>query len=451
MKMNPQCSEEERPGMTERPTKVRRRVLFVVCLVYFITYLDRNTVQVAAPMMMKHFQINKLQFGLVLSVFSWTYGIFQIPVGMLGDKFGPRKVLAALVSVWSLFTAATALAWNFASLVVIRALFGLGESGAFATATRAFASWIPSSERGFAQGVTHAAARFGATATPIIVAAIMVRWGWQAPFLILGVLGLAWSAFWYFWYRDKPTEFKERWGAINQAEMDFIEGGRSAKKAAAKLQFRTLLKSRNLWFLSLSYPAYCYVSWIYAWFPLYLVEARGFTIIKMGIFLTVIHAAGPVGNALGGWLSDEILRKTGNSKFARRVVAMAALLMAAGFIIPAALTNSAYMAVFFLTGAVFCLETSVAVYWAVCLDVGHEYAGTVSAMMNSVGQVGSVLSPLVFGAILQFTGSWVYPFIVAGVVLVAGVFLWLGVNPELSLVDELGLRQAKNETTTALA
>jgi nitrate/nitrite transporter NarK len=233
--------------------------------------------------------------------------------------------------------------------------------------------------------------------------------------------------------------------------MDFIEGGRSAKKATAELQFRTLIKSRNLWFLSLSYPAYCYVSWIYAWFPLYLVEARGFTILKMGIFLTVIHAAGPVGNTLGGWLSDKILRKTGNGKLARRVVAMTALLMAAAFIIPAALTSSAYLAVFFLTGAVFCLETSVAVYWAVCLDVGHEYAGTVSGMMNSVGQVGSVLSPLAFGAILQFTGSWVYPFVVAGVILVAGVVLWLGVNPELSLVDELGLRQSEREAKTVLA
>jgi sugar phosphate permease len=402
-------------------------------------------------MIMKHFHISKLQFGLVLSVFSWMYGIFQIPVGMLGDKFGPRKVLAALVSVWSLFTAATGLAWNFASLVVIRALFGLGESGAFATATRAFASWMPASERGFAQGVTHAASRFGATATPIIVAAIMVRWGWQSAFLILGILGLAWSAFWYFWYRDKPTEFKERWGAINQAEMDFIEGGRSAKKAAAKVQFRTLIKSRNLWFLSLSYPAYCYVSWMYAWFPLYLVEARGFTILKMGIFLTAIHAAGPVGNTLGGWLSDKILRKTGNGKLARRVVAMAALLVAAAFIMPVTLTSSAYMAVLFLACAVFCLETSVAVYWAVCLDVGHEYAGTVSGMMNSVGQVGSVLSPLAFGAILQFTGSWIYPFIVACVVLIGGVLLWLGVNPELSLVDELGLCQSECEAKTVLA
>jgi sugar phosphate permease len=402
-------------------------------------------------MVMKDFHINKLEFGVVISAFSWTYGTFQIPIGILGDKFGPRKILTALVSVWSLFTAATALAWNFVSLVVIRALFGIGEAGAFPTATRAFSFWIPSSERGFAQGVTHAASRLAAMVAPIIVAFIMVRLGWRSAFFMFGALGLTWSAFWYFWYRDKPTEFREKWGSINQAEIDLIHARKSTKKTVTKLRLRTLIKSRNMWFLSLSYPAYAYASWMYAWLPAYLVEARGFSILRMGVFVTVMHMAGPIGNTLGGWLSDLIWRKTGNGKLARRVVAMTALLMAAAFIVPAAVTSSAYMAVFFLACVIFSLETSVAVYWAVCLDVGHEYAGTVSSMMNSVGQVGSVLSPLAFGAILQFTDSWVYPFIVTGVILIAGVLLWFGVNPELSLVDELGLYQAESEAKTTTA
>ena len=428
--------------MSEKPTKVRRWVLFAVCLVYLITYLDRVNISVAAPLMMKHFHINKLEWGLVLSVFSWTYSTFQIPIGMLSDKFGPRKVMAVLVSGWSVLTAATGLAWSFASLVVIRLLFGVGEAGAFPSATRAFSHWIPSSERGFAQGVTHAAARFGGAVTPILVAAIMVRWGWQSVFFSFAIIGLLWSASWYLWYRDKPSEYLQKWGGINQAEIDLIDGGRSQKKAPAKLQFRTLLKSRNMWFLSLSYPTYCYVIWIYlTWLPAYLVESRGFSIIKMGIFASLPLLAGTVGDTLGGWLSDKIWRWTGRGIFARRVVAMGGMLVAAAFMIPGALTNSAYLAVFFLACALFGLEMAVGVYWAVCLDVGHEYAGTVSGMMNSIGNVGSALSPLVFGAILQFTGSWVYPFIVASAILVVGVLLWLGVNPELSVADELGLRE----------
>jgi len=437
--------------VTEKPTRVRRLVLFAVCLVYLITYLDRVNISVAAPLMMKHFGLNKLQWGLVLSVFSWTYSSFQIPIGMLSDKFGPRKILAAIVFFWSLMTAATAMAWSLASLVVIRLLFGVGEAGAFPTATRAFSHWMPSSERGFAQGVTHGASRFGGAVTPVIVAMIMARWGWRSVFFIFAITGFVWSGFWYFWYRDKPTEYTQRWGSVNQAEIDLIDGGKSGKKIP-KLKFKTLLKSKNMWFLSLSYPTYCYVIWIYlTWLPAYLVEARGFSIIKMGIFASLPLMAGTIGDTLGGWLSDKIWRRTGRGTFARRVVAMTGMLVAAAFMIPGALAHSAYMAVFLLACSLFGLEMAVGVYWAVCLDVGHEYAGTVSGMMNSIGNIGSALSPLVFGAILQFTGSWVYPFIVASGILVVGVLLWLGVNPELSVADELGLRLPESADKAALS
>lgn len=432
--------------MSEKPTKVRYIVLFVVCLVYLITYLDRVAISVAAPLMMKDFGINKLEWGLVLSVFSWTYASFQIPIGLLGDKLGARKVLAAIVCFWSLMTVATAMVWNFTSLVVVRLLFGVGEAGAFPTATRAFAHWMPSTERGFAQGFTHGAARFGGAITPLIVAIIMNAWGWQSVFYIFAAIGLAWAGFWYFWYRDKPSEYKERWGSINQAEMDLIDGGKSVKKAPPKLPFRTLLKSKNMWFLSLSYPTYCYTVWIFmTWLPAFLVEAKGFSIIKMGIFASLPLLAGTVGDTLGGWLSDKIWKKTGNGKFARRVVAMSGMLIAAAFMIPGAMADNANMAVFYLACSLFGLEMAVGVYWAVCLDVGHEYAGTVSGMMNTIGNVGSALSPLVFGAILQFTGSWVYPFLVASTILVIGALLWLKVNPELSIVEELGLDKLEEE------
>jgi sugar phosphate permease len=432
--------------MNEKPTRIRHWVLFVVCLVYLITYLDRVAISVAAPLMMKDFGINKLEWGLVLSVFSWTYASFQIPIGMLSDKIGARKVLAGIVALWSVMTAATAMAWNFVSLVVIRLLFGIGEAGAFPTATRAFSHWMPSTERGFAQGFTHGAARFGGAVTPVIVAAIMAQWGWHSVFYIFAVLGVIWAAVWYYWYRDKPSEFKERWGVINQAEIDLIDGGKTAKKAVPKLPFSKLLKSKNLWFLSLSYPTYCYTIWIFmTWMPAYLVEARGFSIIKMGIFASLPLLAGTIGDTLGGWLSDKLWRKTGRGKFSRRVVAMAGMLVAAAFMIPAALTESAYLAVFFLACSLFGLEMAVGVYWAVSLDVGHEYAGTVSGMMNTVGNIGSALSPLVFGAILQFTGSWVYPFLVASFILVVGALLWLRVDPELSVAEELGLKPAGNE------
>jgi len=426
--------------MQEKPTKMRYWVLFVVCLVYLITYLDRVAISVAAPLVMKEYGIDNLGWGVVLSVFSWTYASFQIPVGMLGDRLGARKVLAGVVLFWSVMTAATAMVWNFTSLVVVRLLFGMGEAGAFPTATRAFSHWMPSTERGFAQGFTHGAARFGGAITPVIVAVIMNQWGWKSVFYIFSILGIIWAGFWYFWYRDKPSDFKARWGGINQAELDLIDGGRSARKAAPKLSFKTLMKSRNMWALSLSYPTYCYTVWIFmTWLPAFLVEAKGFSIIKMGIFASIPLLAGTIGDTLGGWLSDKLWQRTKNGKFSRRVVAMTGMLVAAAFMIPGAMADNAYMAVFYLACSLFGLEMAVGVYWAVSLDVGHEYAGTVSGMMNTVGNIGSALSPLVFGAILQFTGSWVYPFLVASGILVIGALLWLKVDPELSVAEELGL------------
>ncbi|MDR3563598.1 MAG: MFS transporter [Negativicutes bacterium] len=430
---------ENQTGVSEKPTKVRRWVLVVVCLVYLITYLDRVNISVAAPLMMKDFNLNKLEWGLVLSVFSWTYASFQIPIGMLSDRLGARPVLAGIVTLWSIMTAATALAWNFSSLLVIRMLFGVGEAGAFPTATRAFSHWIPAVERGFAQGLTHGFARFGGAVTPLIVAVMMAQWGWRFVFYSFAIIGVVWSVGWYYWYRDKPSDYQARWGGVNQAEIDLINSGKS-DKPKPKLPFKTLMKSPNMWYLCLSYPTYCYVIWIFmTWMPAYLVEARGFGIIKMGIFASLPLLAGTVGDTLGGWLSDKIWARTGRGKFSRRIVAMTGMFVAAAFMIPGALTDSGYMAVFYLACSLFGLEMAVGVYWAVCLDVGHEYAGTVSGMMNSIGNIGSAASPLVFGAILEYTGSWVYPFLVASALLVIGALLWLKVDPELSVVDELGL------------
>lgn len=427
--------------MAEKPTRVRHLVLFVVCLVYLITYLDRINIAAAAPMMMKEFNFSKAELGAVFSAFTWSYALFQIPAGWLGDKYGARKVLALVVVGWSIMTSATAFAWSFASLLVIRFIFGIGEAGAFPSATRAFSFWIPATERGFAQGVTHAFARFGAAITPAISVAVIAVWGWRTMFVLCAMVGIVWAAVWYFWYRDKPTEYREKWGDINDAEIELINEGKDAGKKNPKLPFARLFRSKNMWALCLAYFCYSYTMWIYyTWLPTYLIEARGFTIVKMGIFASMPLLAGTVGDTLGGWLSDKIWAKTGRGKFSRRVVAIAGLLVGAAFMIPGAMTDSAYLAVFLLSCSVFALEMSVGVYWAVCLDVGHEFAGTVSGMMNSIGNIGSALSPLVFGIILQSTGSWVYPFLVASVLLLIGAFLWLRVDPETSVADELGLK-----------
>lgn len=424
----------------EKSTRVRHKVLFMVCLACFIAYIDRVNISVTAPAMIRELGINKVELGVVFAAFSVGYIPFQVPFGRLGDTLGPRKVLTGLVFLWSLMTGATGFVWSLASLVLIRGLVGAGQAGAFPTATRVFATWAPLTERGVMQGVTQAAARLGAAITPAIIAALMVSLGWRTAFFLCALGGLAWGAWWYYWYRDDPAQYQARWRGVNAAERALIEEGRAEGRTIPRLPVRRLIMSRNMWALCASYFSYCYCLYIYlTWLPTYLTEARGFTFLGMGLFAGLPLLVGGLGAALGGWVSDKVMVRTGSVKLSRRLVAGSGLMWAAVFVIPAVSTESPVLSVLLLTTAIFGLELSVGIYWTVCLDVGHEYAGMVSGMMNSVGGVGSILSPFLFGLIVQYTGSWIYPFYLASGLLVLGALLWLRFDPELTIGKELNL------------
>jgi sugar phosphate permease len=422
------------------PTRVRHRVLFMVCLVYFIAYIDRVNISVAAPAIMQEFAISKVELGAVFAAFSVGYVLLQIPIGRLGDRLGPRKVLTGLVTFWSILTGVTGLAWNLASLVAVRFGLGIGQAGAFPNATRAFSDWVPATGRGFFQGLTQACSRFGSAVTPLILAPVVAGWGWRPAFFLCSMVGILWAGAWYFWYRDNPGEYQDRWGGINREELALIDQGKDASRVIPVLPVKRLLQSKNMWALCASYFCYCYCFWIFlTWLPTYLIEARGFSFLGMGFIASLPFLVGSVGSVLGGWLSDKILARTNNCKLARRLVAIPGLLWAGVFLIPGVMTDSPALSIAFLTCSLFGLELSIGVYWAVCLDVGHEYAGTVSGMMNSLGSLRSIISPFLFGAIVQYTGSWEYPFLVASAFLFAGALLLLWFDPQLTLSEELHL------------
>jgi sugar phosphate permease len=422
---------------TEKPTKMRYQVLLVLCLMYMITYFARVAISVAAPEIMKELSLTKVQMGIAFTAFVLPYAIFQLPTGMLGDKYGPRKVLATIVFLWSIFTGLTAVAWSLVTLSIVRFFFGMSEAGAFPNATRAFSHWLPANERAFASGIGHSSARVASGLTPIIVTAIMARWGWKSAFTSFSVFGIAWALFWFVWYRDDPHEFQIKWGGVNQTEIDLINKGRTPGEKRAKAPISQLLRSKNLWFLGMSNFMYSFAFWIYlAWLPTYLVEARKFSLLSMGIFAGLPMLAGAAGDAIGGWLSDKLWALTNNGKFARRSVAITGLILAALLMTPGAMTPSAAWAVALLAAGMFFLEIAVGAYWAVCLDVGHDSAGSAAGMMSSLGNAGSAISPLVCGAVVQYTGSWVYSFLIASVLLVIGAALWMWIDPELSIEAE---------------
>jgi sugar phosphate permease len=415
-------------------------ILGLICLMYLITYLDRVNISTAAPEIRKEFGFDQITMGAIFSAFVWAYALFQVPGGWLSDRFGARPVLATIVAYWSVMTAATAAATGAFSFIVIRFLFGVGEAGAFPGATRAMQLWYPRSERGFVQGLTHSASRLGAAIAPPIVVLIVTTLGWRWVFYISGAVGFFWSLWWYVSYRNLPEEH----GLVNRAELERIRGfdetGKikqaAVEREAANVPWGTLLRSPNMWAIMCAYFTYVYCLYIFlTWLPSYLVDFRHFTLVKVGLFASLPLFAGVIGDTVGGVASDWLLKRTANAKLARRSVAIVGLLGCAVFMVAAGVTEDPYTAVYSLTAAMFFLECTIGPSWAVPMDCGGKYSGTVSGMMNMAGNFGGALSPLVFGVLAQYE-NWGAPFIVSAVLLVGGAAIWaLWLDPDRSVVE----------------
>lgn len=410
-----------------RPTRVRHAVLWMTVLAYMITYMDRVVISTAAPSIQQEFGFTAITMGWIFSTFQITYALFQIPGGWLGDRFGPRRALTWIVVWWSSFTALTAMTWSAGSMLVCRALFGAGEAGAFPIATRSLSRWMLPAERGFAQGVTHAGARLGGAVTPVFVVLLITDFGWRAPFFVFAGLGLLWAASWFLFYRDLPSEHK----SVNAAELALITdalGSAPKPSRAVKVPWSKLLGNSQIWTLSAMYFCYAYSIGIFlTWFPTYLKEAHSFNLTKMGLYASLPLMAGVAGDVAGGWISDRMAHRSGNLTMSRRLVAMAGFLIAAATIPMAVLSADPLTSVAWFCLAVFGLELTVGVSWAVTLDIGGNYAGSVSAVMNSCGNIGGAIASFATGYIVTYAG-WNPAFFVLAVLCFAAALLFLRID-----------------------
>ena len=418
----------------DRPTRVRHIVLWLTVAAYMITYMDRVVIASAVPYIQKEFGFSLVTMGWILGSFRWGYSLFQIPGAWFGDRIGPRRALSVIVLWWSAFTSATGLAWSAGSMAAMRFLFGMGEAGAFPIATRSLSRWMLPSERGYAQGITHAGSRLGAAMTPPIVVWLITLYGWRAPFYIFGGLGVVWAIVWFLYYRDTPDEHSR----VNQAERTLIHsslGGRRTKMTRS-VPWRRILSAPTIWVLSAMYFCYGYTQAVYFdWFPKYLNSARGFSLIQMGLFASLPLLAGTLGNLVGGWWSDLILRKSGDIRFARRSVGAAGFLLAACATAPAVLTPDPYMCIVYSCFALLGLEATVGVSWAVPLDIGGDYAGSVSAVMNTCGNIGGTISLILAGYLASAYG-WHVPFLVAGGSCVLAAVIFFNVDASRRIFSE---------------
>jgi MFS transporter, ACS family, glucarate transporter len=400
----------------------RFRLLRFAFILSIITYIDRVCISTAAPAIRQELGLSTVQVGWMFSVFTFAYAFFEIPSGWLADVMGPRKMMTRIVIWWSAFTAATGLAWNFSVLLATRFLFGVGEAGAFPTISRSFSRWFPRREVGNAHGVLFMGTRFGGALAPPLVVAILTFAGWRVSFFIFGALGVIWSVFWWKWYRDDPHDH----GDVTREELEIIRDG-TAQQHVLTIRWREFLNA-NLLLICLMYFCVGYAFYFYlTWLPTYLKEARGFSTQQAGLLAGLILFVGGVATAMGGRLTDFLVRRYGLR--IGRSIGVIAMPASGAILLVVASTGNRLFAAALLAIAAATADLCVSACWTMCHDVAGDAAGTATGCMNTFGNLGGAISPLVVGYAVQWWGSWSTPLIVTATVCGLCGLLTLMIDP----------------------
>ena len=407
---------------------VRNRVVAFTMALAAVTYLDRVCIAVLAPKISAELSLSRIEMGYVFSAFAVAYAAFGVPAAWWADRDGARRVLTWVVLVWSAFTMATAAAWNFISLVIIRFLFGVGEAGAWPSVARVYSRWIPLGDRGRIQGIFFAGAHLSGGLTPLVVAAIAGWLEWRAIFLVFGLIGIVWALCWYAWFRDEPREHS----AVSAQERDHIEASRGLTTAQGHISgsWTAVFKTPTVAPLCIqafanSYGFYFFITWL----PTYLTQAHGMKGAELAIFSGLPLILSFVADLTGGEGSDKLAR-TISRRAARRIFGVGGYALAALGIFLATQLHNGFAAGLFIAIGGACSMLTLAPAWASAVDVGGRHAGVTAGVMNTVGQVGGILSPLVLAYLVEATNNWNLPLLVlAGIYAVAGI-AWLTINPD---------------------
>ncbi|MEO6567336.1 MAG: MFS transporter [Opitutaceae bacterium] len=442
-------------------------VMWFVISLAIITYIDRVCISQTAGDIRRDLALDEKQMGWVFFAFGLAYAAFEIPAGVWGDRKGPRSVLMKVVMMWSIFTAATGAAWNYASMLVSRFMFGVGEAGCFPNVTKIFTIWFPSSERVRAQGTLWLSARWGGAFTPLLVVWVLTFMTWRHTFFLFGGVGLIWAVAFFFWFRDRPKDHP----GVNAAELALMDGSEKNAPSHVKIPWGKLCSHPTvllLWlqYFCMSYGWYFYVTWL----PTYLRDARGMDLKQSPFAMWLEHSLsgmvspetsfklllaalagiplffGGIGCFVGGWLAKRIAERSGNVGRARRTVAFSGLFMAGAMLVVATKLSSPTLAMFALGVASFSNDLAMAPDWAACMDVGGRLAGSLSGSMNMMGNFGGMLGPLMVGYILNASkpaaggpptmAGWTTVFLVSAGIYFVGAVAWLFIDPVTPLEDE---------------
>jgi MFS family permease len=403
--------------------------------------------------------------GLIFGAFAIGYGLFEVPGGWMGDVWGARRVLARIVLWWSIFTALTGMifpsarwpGYAFVAMLTVRFLFGCGEAGAYPNISRVVGAWFPYRERGLAQGAVWMCARLGGAIAPVIIGSLtVVVGGWRQAFWILGLIGVVWCAFFFWWFRDRPEDKP----SCNEGERDLIREGPYSWKADdaggahPRAPWGRLLRSPSVWCLCLASFGVSFAWYFFpTWQPRYLYDKHGLDAKQSEWLAGLPFLCGAFGALSGGFLSDWLIRVTGSRRWGRSLVGVFGFTGAGLCLFGVALGDPpTWLAVTLLCLAFFINDLAIPPIWAATTDISGRYAGTVAGVMNMAGCVGAFLSPVLTPILLEgptdtpSTTRWGLVFTVFATSWLVAAVAWLGINAGKPIVPEAPLNQRDTET-----
>lgn len=407
-------------------------MVFGTFMLALLVLIDRACISVAKDSITGDLDLTEKQFGWILSVFALGYALFQTPSGILADRFGPRKVLTAVVGFWSVFTALTGAAFNYVSLLIIRFLFGIGEAGAFPGMARSIYSWIPVKERGIVNGINFSGGRLGVAFSLAPIAWLIDKTGWRMSFVILGGIGILFAILWYLLFRDDPLKHN----SLSEQEKEFIKNNRQQKEEnekVEKLDVGKLFASKNMWltmgqYFASNFTFFFCLTWLYP----YLKEQYTLEAVEAGLYSSLPLIAGAAGNWISGFLVDYIYKTKGLTK-SRIIPAILGFSLAAVGLVVSLYMNSAWSAVIFLSVAVFGADMTLSPSWSLCVDIGNQNSGAVSGTMNMAGNIGSFVTALAFPYLKAWFASTTPFFFIGAALNIIAIMFWLNIKPQKSI------------------
>lgn len=436
---NPLKVENENVSISIKHRKPSRARFMILSLLFFgtaINYLDRTNMAVAASSIQDDLGLDPAMLGLILSAFGWTYAFMQVPGGWLTDRFGPRVVYGISLLLFSLFTLLQGFAKNFGTLFGLRLGLGFAESPAFPANSRVVASWFPQRERALATGVYTAGEYVGlAIATPFLFW-LLSSFGWHSIFIVTGIIGLIFALVWYKFYKD-PKDSKY----INKEEMDYIrEGGGLADSAGQgqKINWskaRHLFKHRQFWGIYIGQFAVASTLYFFlTWFPSYLVQEKGITLLKAGFIGSIPYIAAGIGVLVGGFWSDKMVKRGVSVGVARKTPIILGLLGACTIIL-ANYTTSIALVIAVMSFAFFSQGMS-AITWTLVSDMApKELVGLAGGIFNFAGNLSAIVTPIVIGIILSATNSFNGAIVFVGVVALIGALSYIFIVGDVKRIE----------------